>query len=259
MSALHVNNLAIFHGQKPLVNPLSFTLQGTLGIIGESGSGKSLTCKAILGLLPRNLHVKGEVYFQGELLQEAALRTVRGRKIGYVTQDAMNAFDPLYRIGAQFHETLRAHGHPRHEAHAKTNQWLEWVGLPSSTARAYPHELSGGMLQRAMIALVLALEPHILIADEPTSALDTLSQYRVIELLKRAKKETSMELIIVSHDLGVVRALAKEVLVMHQGQCVEQGALSALFSTPTHPYTRHLVGLYHERTAPFLGEPCDTH
>lgn len=233
--------------QKILVDHLSFEVNEgeTLGIIGESGSGKSLSCKAIMGLNAPWLDVTGSIVFEKEELVGASsetLRRLRGKKMAMVLQDAVNAFDPLCTIGAHMLESVIAFK-SFHEAEHLSLYWLEKMGLqsPEKLMRAYPHELSGGMLQRVMIAIALAQETRFIIADEPTSALDVIHQRQIIELLKTIQEEEKKTLLFVSHDLGVISYLAKDVLVMKEGRSVEYQKAEQLFREPSHEYTRYLI------------------
>lgn len=248
MSLLVINNLTITDTRTntPLVNNLSFELPlgKVLGIIGESGSGKSLTCKAILGLNPAWLTCSGSVLFEGEELlgaPESVLRQVRGKQIAMVLQDAMSAFDPLYRLGEQMVESLSECMETR-KAKNVSLEGLSQMGLkePEVVFQSYAHQLSGGMLQRVMIALALALETQIIIADEPTSALDVIHQRQIIDIFASIR-DAKRSLIFVSHDLGIVSYLADDVLVMKEGKGLEYGSAQKLFSAPEHDYTRYLI------------------
>ncbi|WP_333805461.1 ABC transporter ATP-binding protein [Sulfurospirillum sp.] len=237
--------------QKTLVSHLSFELKEaqTLGIIGESGSGKSLSCKAIMGLNAPWLDVRGSILFEGQELigsSQEMLRHLRGKKIAMVLQDAINAFDPLSTIGAHMLESL-IEFKSFHEANELSLYWLHKMGLKASNElmQAYPHELSGGMLQRVMIALALAQETRLIIADEPTSALDVIHQRHIIELLKTIQEEEKKTLLFVSHDLGVISFLSENVLVMKEGRCVEYQKAEQLFRAPSHEYTRYLIQTRH--------------
>ena len=234
---------------QPLVHGVSFTLAAgaCLGIVGESGSGKTLTCRSIMGLLPPTLAGRGSVLFNGiDLVHAPAeqMRQIRGSKIALVLQQPMTAFDPLYTIGGQFCETLAAHGaYSTAQAHALAVRLFGQVRLdaPHEILRSYPHELSGGMLQRCMIALALALEPQIIIADEPTTALDAETQFEVVQRFQDLRVQCNTAIIFVSHDLGVVQRLADTVLVMKDGCCVEYGPAQTVFNAPQHKYTQYLI------------------
>jgi oligopeptide/dipeptide ABC transporter ATP-binding protein len=219
-----------------------------VGIVGESGSGKSLTMLSVLQLLPSQLEIlDGSIGFSGEDLALAApsrLRQVRGGELAMVYQDPMRSLNPLLRVGYQVGETLRAHGITGHQARDRVTEVLGQVGL-SDTARvadAFPHELSGGMLQRVMIAMALSTSPKVLIADEPTTALDVTIQEQILDLVSRLQAETGMAVVWVTHDLGVVAQLVDRVAVMYAGRIVELGTTRDLFARPSHPYTAALLG-----------------
>lgn len=241
---LSVSNLCITdtRSHKTLVHNLSFELEEgeTLGIIGESGSGKSLSCKAILGLLDPYLHVEGSIVFENEELvgcREERLRAIRGKKIALIVQNALGAFDPLSRIEVHMMESLGEHMRAS-LARECSEHWLAMMGLDAKRVMsAYAHELSGGMLQRVMIALALAQETKLIIADEPTSALDVIHQRMIIEHLKTIQKS----FVCVSHDLGVIAYVADKTLVMKEGVGVEYQPTASLFDAPQHPYTRYLI------------------
>jgi oligopeptide/dipeptide ABC transporter ATP-binding protein len=218
-----------------------------LGIVGESGSGKTLTILSILQLLPPPLEiVGGTVTFAGEDLRAvtpARLREIRGGEVAMVYQDPMSSLNPLLRVGTQIAETLRAHGVEREPARARTREMLSYVGLPDPerVANSFPHELSGGMLQRVMIAMALATSPRVLVADEPTTALDVTIQQQILELVERLQAETGMAVVWVTHDLGVVARLVDHVAVMYAGRIVELAATRDIFERPQHPYTAALL------------------
>ncbi|OAK68518.1 ABC transporter ATP-binding protein [Lederbergia galactosidilytica] len=250
MALLTVQDLTIrTQEQKLLVEKLSFIVAANscLGIVGESGSGKSLSAKAIMGLLHPNLCVSGAVNFQGkELLQlpEEEMRKLRGRRICLILQDAMSAFVPLYTIGQQMTETLcEKLAVSKKEAIQISLQELDKMNIrePTQVVKKYPHQLSGGMLQRIMIALTIAVKPDLIIADEPTTALDPLNQSEVIKELQRLRKELKVAILFISHDLDIIRRIAEKVVVMRQGKQVEFGNVDAIFSTPKHEYTKYLV------------------
>ncbi len=219
-----------------------------VGIVGESGSGKSLTMLSVLRLLPGQLDVLGgTVEFAGENLLEATparLQAVRGGEIAMVYQDPMSSMNPLLRVGFQIRETLRAHGVGDAAARARTREVLGLVGLPDPrrVEDAYPHELSGGMLQRAMIAMALSTSPRVLIADEPTTALDVTIQQQILDLVDQLQADTGMAVVWVTHDLGVVAQLVDRVAVMYAGRIVEQARTREIFARPAHPYTAALIG-----------------
>jgi peptide/nickel transport system ATP-binding protein len=233
------------------VDGVSFDLAAgeVLAIVGESGSGKSVSVQTILGLTRSpNARIEGSARLRGkELLGagEGELRKVRGERIGMVFQDPMTSFNPVYRIGDQLVEAIRAHRPALSpgEARKLAVDGLAAAGLPDAQRRAerYPHELSGGMRQRAMIAMALALEPEVLIADEPTTALDVTIQAQILELLRRLHRERGLATILITHDLGVVAEVADRVLVMHEGRILERGDLDGVFYSPEDPYTRRLL------------------
>ncbi|GAA4521686.1 ABC transporter ATP-binding protein [Actinoallomurus oryzae] len=218
----------------------------TLGLVGESGSGKSLTALAVMGLLPDTIRVGGgSVRVDGRdvvALPEAERRTVRGAQVGMVYQEPMTALNPLMRIGPQIVEGLTAHGMAAADARTRAAETLERVGLPVDRAlRAYPHQLSGGMRQRAMIAVAVAQRPRVLIADEPTTALDVTIQRQVIDLVDELRREDGMAVVWITHDLGVVAHIADRTAVMYAGRVVEEGTTAELFARPSHPYTAGLL------------------
>lgn len=250
-TVLEVRDLRVVQraGGQPLVHGVSFTLAAgaCLGIVGESGSGKTLTCRSLMGLLPPTLAGEGSAVFNGINLVHAPaeqLRQLRGSKIAMVLQQPMTAFDPLYTMGAQFRDTLAAHGaYSPAQADALAVAMFGRVRLeaPREILRSYPHELSGGMLQRCMIALALALEPQLIIADEPTTALDAETQFEVVQRFQELRVQCNTSMIFVSHDLGVVQRLADAVLVMKDGRCVEYGPAETVFNEPQHEYTQYLI------------------
>nr|MDT0659492.1 ABC transporter ATP-binding protein [Micromonospora sp. DSM 115978] len=237
-------------GRLPAVDGVDLTLRRgeLLALVGESGSGKSALAMSIVGLNrgPRT-HVSGEVHFGGSELvaaSERRLREVRGRDVAVVFQDALAALNPTQRIGAQVAEMIRTHrGMPRRQAWTRAEELLAEVGIasPARAARAYPHQLSGGMRQRVMIAIGLANDPAVLIADEPTTALDVTIQAQVLRLLARLRAEHDTAVILITHDLGVVAEVADRVAVMYAGRIVEQGTRDEVLFAPRHPYTRALL------------------
>lgn len=232
------------------VSDLSLSLrQGeTLGLVGESGSGKSVTALSILRLvMPPGRITTGRIMFDGRdlmTLEEPVLRTIRGRRIGFVFQEPMVALNPVYTIGHQIAETLSVHGLARGAAaRAKAVEWLAAARVPDPARRAgeYPHQLSGGLRQRAMIALALCAEPSLVIADEPTTALDVTVQAEILDLLRDLRARFGLAVLLITHDLGVVAEMADRVAVMYGGRIVEEGPVADVFKTPSHPYTRGLL------------------
>ena len=234
------------------VDNVSFSVgeRETLAIVGESGSGKSVTARSIVGLFPqRMVHRRsGEVHFLGEDMLSASekrLTAIRGRHIGMVFQDPMSSLNPVLRVGNQVAEPLRRHlGMSRSDARARAVELLEEVRIPDASQRvnSYPHEFSGGMRQRALIAAATACRPRLLIADEPTTALDVTVEAEILALLKNLQSNHGMALILVSHDLNVVSNVADTVAVMYAGQIVEYASAEELFKRPEHPYTEGLLG-----------------
>ncbi|HET8787475.1 MAG TPA: ABC transporter ATP-binding protein [Actinomycetes bacterium] len=253
---LEVEDLAVEfrtrHGVVKAVNGISFHLdQGeTLAILGESGSGKSVSAQAIMGIIdsPPGFVTGGAVRFRGDdllRLSEEDRRRVRGERLAMVFQDALTALNPVFSVGFQIGEMFRVHrGASRDEARRRAVELLDRVRIPSAADRVgdYPHQFSGGMRQRVMIALALALDPDVLIADEPTTALDVTVQAQIMELLADLQSETGMGLILITHDLGVVADVADRVAVMYAGKIVETGPIGDLYARPAHPYTEGLMG-----------------
>ncbi|MBV2154074.1 ABC transporter ATP-binding protein [Kitasatospora sp. SUK 42] len=238
------------HGPVPAVRGVDLTLRRgeTLGIVGESGSGKSVTALSVLGLLPATARVSGSVRLDGrELvgLPGRDLAAIRGRRIAMVFQDPLSAFTPVYRIGDQIAEAVRVHQRvDKPTARRRAAELLDLVGIPAPDRAldSFPHEFSGGMRQRAMIAMAVANQPDILLADEPTTALDVTIQAQVLDVLRTAQRETGAALVLVSHDLGVIAGTADRVAVMYAGRVVETAGVDALFEAPRHPYTLGLIG-----------------
>jgi oligopeptide transport system ATP-binding protein len=232
------------------VNGISFEIAPgeTLGIVGESGCGKSVTALAILGILPRAGRIpSGTAIFEGlDLLHlsDRRLRGIRGREIAMIFQDPMTSLNPVLTIGKQIREELKAHfGMRKKEAEARAVELLDRVGIPNANNRVkdYPHQFSGGMRQRAMIAMALACKPKLMIADEPTTALDVTIQAQILDLLRELVAEENAALIMITHDLGVVAGMCERVNVMYSGLFVETGSAEQLFARPRHPYTLGLL------------------
>lgn len=233
------------------VRGINFTMHAgeTLGLVGESGCGKSATAKAILQLTPKYVStLSGKVDYQGEDLltfSEKKMQRIRGKEIGMIFQDPMTSLNPTLRVGYQIMEGYLRHypGVSKKEAHQITLEMLGKVGIPYPEERfeAYPYTLSGGMRQRAMIALALVCNPHILLADEPTTALDVTIQAQILDLLKEIQKETKTSILLITHDMGVIAKMCDRVLVMYGGKIVECARVEDLFASPQHPYTQRLV------------------
>jgi oligopeptide transport system ATP-binding protein len=238
-------------GDVHAVNDVSFSLRPgeLLGVVGESGSGKSVTMMSLIGLLPSPpAMVTGRgVMFDGQDLLKTdpeSLRKIRGGRIGFIFQDPMTSLNPVFTVGFQIMEPLRTHmGLDKRAAKVRAQELLELVGIPDASRRLndYPHQFSGGMRQRVMIAIALACDPKLLIADEPTTALDVTIQAQIIELMKELRAKLGMAVIWITHDLGVIAGIADRVMVMYGGQIVEHATVRELFTNPQHPYTRALL------------------
>ncbi|APH05828.1 staphylopine uptake ABC transporter ATP-binding protein CntD [Bacillus weihaiensis] len=248
---LEVSNLKVWdsHSGKEIIQDSSFELKygSCLAVVGESGSGKSVTCRAIMRLNRSTLHQSGNILFKGENISQLStkeMRKKRGKNLCMILQNGMSAFDPSYVVGVHLRETLAEHFKwSKSEIELRMTRAMESVMLknPTDIMNKYPHQLSGGMLQRVMIALAIVLEPDIIIADEPTTALDTISQYEVVDQFIKLRERMGCSMIFVSHDLGVVRKIADEVMVMRDGRIVERGQTEAIFNKPQHDYTKYLV------------------
>jgi peptide/nickel transport system ATP-binding protein len=272
MNRLEVKDLTVSFatadGLVQAVRGVSFSLKAgeTLGVVGESGSGKSVTMQTMIGLT-RGAQVSGQALFEGQNLLTMSnddLRKVRGADISMIFQDPLSSLHPYYRVGWQIVEMIRAHQHvsPR-AARLRAIELLKLVGIPQPERRIddYPHQFSGGMRQRAMIAMALANSPKLLIADEPTTALDVTVQAQIIDLMQSLQRELGTTIIMVTHDLGVVAEIADDVIVMYAGKAVEKADRRTLFYRAHHPYTRGLMGSLpgkggtHERLNPIEGQP----
>lgn len=254
--SLRIRDLTIVvaRGRVPVVRELSIEIESgtSYGLVGESGSGKSLTCRAILGLLPPGVKASGAVLFGTRSLLDLSsgeMHLVRGSEIGMVSQDPMAALNPVLRVGQAIAQVIRSHEKvDRRAAHARAVALMSTVGIRDAErrARSYPHEFSGGMRQRIVIAMALAARPTLLLADEPTTALDVIVQAGVLRLLYELRGENAMSLLLVSHDLSVVAGVCERVGVMYAGQLVEEGPTSEVLQHPRHPYTKALVDSHPE-------------
>jgi peptide/nickel transport system ATP-binding protein len=247
---LHVH-FSTEDGMVKAVDGLSFDVEHgrTLGIVGESGSGKSVTNLAVLGLHhPDHTEISGEILLEGQDLltaTERELERLRGNKMAMIFQDALASLSPYHTVGQQISETYRKHtGASKQAARKRAVEMLSKVGIPQPDLRVddYPHQFSGGMRQRAMIAMALVCDPALLIADEPTTALDVTVQAQIMDLLKELQQETGTSIIFITHDLGVIADIADDVLVMYGGKCVERGTKKDVLRAPQHPYTWGLLG-----------------
>ena len=247
---LDVRDLAVRIGQAEIVNGVSFSVPrgGTLGIVGESGSGKSMTVLAATGLIDSPpARVSGQALLDGQdlvAMDQRRLQGVHGKRIGFIFQDPSTSLNPVLTIEQQLTEAPRFHlGLTRRDARRRALEMLEAVGIPDPQSRlaSYPHQLSGGMKQRVMIAVALACDPELLVADEPTTALDVTTQAQILEQVKQLQASRGMSVIWISHDLGVVSGIADQVAVLYGGQIVESAPLEELFTDPRHPYTRGLM------------------
>ncbi|TSE26598.1 ABC transporter ATP-binding protein [Tepidimonas aquatica] len=261
---LQVRDLSVAFGAQPVVRGVSFDVAAgeTVALVGESGSGKTVTALALMRLLPE-VRVQGQVWLQGEEVlaaPERRLRALRGEAVAYVFQEPMTALNPLYPVGEQIAEALRAkRGLDARAAWARAEQVLAEVGLdePSRRARQYPHQLSGGQRQRALIAMALALQPRLLVADEPTTALDASLRVQMLQLLHELRDRHRLAVLLITHDLHLVRRFADRVLVMQQGQVVESGPTHQLMAAPAHPYTQRLLASRPRRDPAWLRPAAD--
>ncbi len=262
-----------YAGQVSAINGVNISIGygEAVGIVGESGSGKSVTMLSVMKLLTENGKVaSGEILFNGRNMAEMSekeMQVIRGNEIGMIFQDPMTSMNPVFTVGNQLVEAILKHNRkmPKKQAIAKAIDMLKLVGLPSPEKRfnQYPHEFSGGMRQRAMIAMALSCEPKLLIADEPTTALDVTIQAQIIELMKELKNKINMSIILITHDLGLVADICERVIVMYGGTIVEQGPVEDIFYNPKHPYTMGLLSsiprlnMGKERLKPVEGHPPD--
>lgn len=260
-------------GEVKALNGVSFSMEEgeVLGIVGESGSGKSVTAYSIMGLTayPGKL-IGGTIRFNGhqiDQMSEKEMRKIRGNEVSIIFQDPMTSLNPVYTIGDQITEVIRLHtGKSKKEAYDRARELLELVGInePAKRLRQYPHELSGGMRQRVMIAIALACEPKLLIADEPTTALDVTIQAQILELMQELRQKLGMSIIMITHDLGVVASMCERIAVMYAGHIVEYGTADEIFYDPRHEYTKGLIKSIPklnveqtERLVPIEGQPVD--
>lgn len=260
-------------GEVKALNGVSFSMNEgeVLGIVGESGSGKSVAAYSIMGLTayPGKL-IGGTIYFNGhqiEKMSEKEMRKIRGNEVSIIFQDPMTSLNPVYTIGNQITEVIRLHtGKSKKEAYDRAKELLELVGInePTKRLKQYPHELSGGMRQRVMIAIALACEPKLLIADEPTTALDVTIQAQILELMQELRQKLGMSIIMITHDLGVVASMCERIAVMYAGHIVEYGTADEIFYEPKHEYTKGLINSIPklsaqeiERLVPIEGQPVD--
>jgi peptide/nickel transport system ATP-binding protein len=247
---LNITNLSVTpknNNQRLLVKNVSLTLSAgkTTCIVGESGSGKSLTALSVMGLLSNQLQATGSILFQNQeltKLDNKALQSIRGAKIGMIFQEPMTSLNPVLTVGYQIGETLTAHlGLKNAALKTKVAALLTQVGIPPERADSYPDELSGGQRQRVMIAMAIACEPLLLIADEPTTALDVTVQAQILKLLDELKTRMNMAMLFITHDFGVVADIADDVIVMFRGEIVETGSRNEVLNNPQHPYTKALL------------------
>ncbi len=252
---LEVTNLRIaFHSEgsfNEVVHGIDFSVESsgrTVAILGESGSGKSVSCLALTRLLPNApaCQVEGEILFEGRnvlAMDKAAVRSIRGNGIAYIFQEPSASLNPVFTVGYQIAEAVKLHRPDIVDVDARVVELLDLVGIRDAAKRrkAYPHELSGGMQQRVMIAMALACEPKLLVADEPTTALDVTIQAQIMDLLRDLRKKLGMSIILITHNFGIVKGFADEVIVMYRGDIVEYGPVERVLNDPKHPYTRALI------------------
>lgn len=248
MALLNVNNLSITdtRTQKRILNNVSFKLlkNECLGIVGQSGSGKTITAKEILKVNPSYLTSSGDIEFMGKPITNNSIESIRGKEITMILQDGTTAFNPLYKMGRQMTTTFqKVLGVTKNQGLLLSKEVLASLNFSNTSEimNKYPHELSGGMLQRCMIAIALVLKPKIIIADEPTSALDLLNQLEMIKEIERIINSSQTSFILISHDLEVVRRLAQKIIVLKDGTVVESGNIEEVFNNPVNPYTQQLI------------------
>lgn len=256
MPLLEVRNLSVsfktYLGKVQAVRDISFSVEKgeTVAVVGESGCGKSVTAQAIMGLIPMppGIMEKGEIFFEGkDLLRKSnkEMEAIRGKEIGMIFQDPMTSLNPTMRVGRQIMEGLVKHqGLSKKEAHLEAIELLNLVGIsdPDKRVTQYPHEFSGGMRQRVVIAIALACNPKLLIADEPTTALDVTIQAQILELMQTIQKSRGTSIILITHDLGIVAGMCDRMLVMYGGEIMESGPVNKVYANPIHPYTQGLLG-----------------
>lgn len=249
---LEINNLIVHYetdsGVAEAINDITLSLERgeTLGLVGETGAGKTSIALSIMGLLPTppSNVISGSILFEGEdilKLREKEMRKLRGNKIGMIFQDPMTSLNPVFTVGKQISEVIQLHSKlPRAEVKEKAKQMLEMVGIPASRFDEYPHQFSGGMKQRVIIAIALACKPDLLIADEPTTALDVTIQAQVLEMMRDLQEQSGTSLILITHDFGVVADICKDCAVIYAGEIVEYGTIEHIFDNTSHPYTEGL-------------------
>ncbi len=250
MAFVEIENLSVAFGRSMALRGINLSVERgeAVGLVGESGCGKSVTWLAALGLLPSSATVRGSVWLDGKDILGAPktrLEPVRGGRIAMIFQDPAASLNPVHRIGRQIGEALTLHrGMKGEQAKAEVIRLMDQVGIPDAKNRinAYPHELSGGQNQRVMIAMALAGQPELLVADEPTTALDVTIQAQILDLLTTLRRDTGMAMVLISHDLGVVSETCSRIAVMYAGRIVEEAPSEQIFSHPSHPYTRGLLG-----------------
>ncbi len=273
MALLEIEGLSIGYGTRNgllrAVEDVSFTLEagGSLGLVGESGCGKTTLGMALMGLLPPNGKIMaGKILFEGQDLKESTeeqWRKIRWRKISMIFQAAMNALNPVHRVGDQIAEAISTHRPemPEREIMERVAELYRLVGIPVERIKDYPHQYSGGMRQRAIIAMALACNPRLIIADEPTTALDVIVQDQILKEIKKLQEKLGLSIIFISHDISIVAEVCEDIGVMYAGQLVEWGPKEAVFENPVHPYTKALLASYptlmgeRERLRPIPGEP----